>query len=235
MISLSAVAIELSVPAQILAVTSGGDPVLSVFGLPIHNPASVVTNGMLAVQSLVAARILARRAVSGWPLFFVGMALATGLGAFKHGLPWIEPEWVYQTLKGGSNVAVVVAVVGAQRAVLPGAWWFSLFFGSVLVGANSATRDFGATATIVAAGVVPVVAASVFFLLRSVRRSHNRRTRECAWLCAGWGAFVIAGVVWATGAGFSPWFDHTDVAHLVMMAALLLIFRSGLAREVAWN
>ncbi|MBT8404425.1 MAG: hypothetical protein KJP18_11235, partial [Gemmatimonadetes bacterium] len=197
MISLSVVAIQATAPVQFLPMVPGGGPVVSVLGLPLHNPASVVTNLMLAAQSVIAARILARRAVPGWPVFFVGMALATGLGAFKHGLPWIEPEWVYQTLTGGSNVAVVVAVVGAQRAVLPGAWWLSLLFGSVLVGANSATRDFGATAAILAAGVVPVVGASVFFLLRSARRSRTRRTRECAWLCAGWGAFSLAGVVWA--------------------------------------
>ena len=146
----------------------------------------------------------------------------------------MQPEWLYHGIKGGSNLAVVLAVIGAQRAVLPAAWPLSLLFASMLVGANTVTREFGATATILAIGVLPVIGASVFFLARAAWRTRVGRVRECGWLCAGWAAFVLAGLAWAARAGFSPWFDHTDVAHLFMMAALFLILRSGMARE-AWT
>ena len=125
----------------------------------------------------------------------------------------MAPDPLHAALTATSNVSLGFAVAAAQAAVLPRLPLLPRVQTLLVLVTNLWTRSFGATAALLALGMLPVVA-------RTLRPGASERHR----FTVGWAVCAGAGAAWAAGWAPAPWFDQTDLAHLVLMAGLAVVF-----------
>jgi hypothetical protein len=200
---------------------------VSLLGIDVVHPASVLTNLLLMVECLwLAHRIRPGGRSRVWKGFFVALAVGAGFGAIKHGFPSIPVE-ARAAVRFASNLGLIVAVTFAQLAVLAarpewGRWrpvlaaaafvQLAVFFGWSL-----RTQDFLVPALDLALGMGPVLVVETIAALRG--RDASR------WIAGGLGVALAGGAVYALEVAPSPWFSHVDVAHVLLGLTVALVFQ----------
>jgi len=194
--------------------------------LPIHAPVTVATNVALAVEcALLTSWIRTDRRPPGrrWAGFFGWMAVATGVGAVKHGVGPSGAAAAFTAALLVSNLASAIAVHRAQTATIvthagPGLRpTLSRLATLQLVGFAAWTSLFpGAAAAVVnaALGLIPVVACEA--------RAAGR-CRGSGALVAGFALAAVAALVYGVGGRLPGPLGATDAAHLVMLGAFFLL------------
>lgn len=218
-------------------------PSLDVLGVVVRHPASVATNLVLTLECGVIFLLLRPRSISlfpsmrgahdapgsPWAGFFLFMAVSSFLGAAKHGFPhYLGPLSLGFVLTGSalaSGMAILHAEVATIIARVPGGRAGQLLltavFGRFLLfaGALAATRSFITVVVNAGMGLVPLLLTETFFFLRGDRAG--------GWIVSGFTVGCLTGAVYLSGFSPSPWFNHVDLAHMVLMAVLLLLWRGA--------
>jgi len=219
---------------------------LEIQGIVLLHPTTFLTNLLLALECwILALRLRRRRGMApspGGPLvsaawapanpglwagFFSFVGVSAFLGAFKHGLPhYLEGVPLALTVSASNlagGVAVFLAEVATIRVrtarwtlrpwLLRGAMGKLALFGAVVV----VSRSFLWVILNAAAGLVPVMAAEL--------QASRRGARGAVWVFWGLCSFLLPAVVHLWEISFHSWFTDDDLAHVLMMFGLLLIYR----------
>jgi hypothetical protein len=203
------------------------DPQIEILGVVVRQPWSVITNLLLAAECIVLGVITARENVPqprlrAW--FFFALGVGAFFGAPKHGFP--DVPW-HAAIRFGSNVGLGVAVTFAQLAAIrtrvPSPSMRRLLERLVLlqmtafVALSFFTQDFIVPGVNLAVGMTPVLIAAAWAGLRGCPAS--------LWIALGLVVSLGAGAVYALGTGLNPWFNHIDVAHVLLMMTVAFVFR----------
>lgn len=203
----------------------------------IHAPVTVATNLALALQcGVLAHRLGASRSRLGrlWTGFFGWMAVATAVGAVKHGLGASDAPRAYTTALVVSNLASGIAVHRGQLATAaahaPPVARATLSTLASLQLACFATWTWlvpSAAAAVVnaALGLLPVVAAE--------SRAAGPGDVAARTLVGGFGLASAAALVYGAGDRLPGPLEATDAAHLVMIGAFALLGVGAHARVAA--
>lgn len=204
---------------------------IDVGGLRIASPVTAFTNLCLSVQCFVYWRALrtGRADRAGyWALFFIAMAVATLAGVPKHGLRHLLATDVYTVVLWVSSLGSAASVYFAQRATLPsrtagGSDWPERLSVLQLVVFVAVSVLLGPEMWLLVAntviGLVPVVVAESLAAARG-----STASARVAW---GLGVSLFTGVVYVGGFSLGPWFNHVDIAHVLMGSSFWLLVRGA--------
>jgi hypothetical protein len=211
---------------------------IEIGGIVMRNPVSAVTNLVLAAQCMVYFLGL-RRAASArqrfWGGFFVMMSVATLAGFFKHGFRHLLPEDLDAAVLAISNITGGVSTYFAQRgAVVSHAHrerrrLYGRVVAAQLIAFTLANLVFGPEIVLLiantAVGLVPII----------VIEAMNRGREPGAGLIAGGlSVSILTGVVYVLGISLGRWFNHIDIAHVLMGVSFLMVHR-GVVRDGSWS
>jgi hypothetical protein len=162
-----------------------------------------------------------------WSGFFFFTGIATLLGAAKHGIPhYLAPVPLDLTVLAsgfGSGIGVFYAEVATLQAHFgPGPLrrWLrrgALAQLAVFALVLALNRSFIVVTVNTALGLVPVMVAEYL--------AFRRGNRRAGWVAGGLAFSSVTALVYLLKLSVHPWFDHNDLAHVMMMASLLLIYR----------
>jgi hypothetical protein len=205
---------------------------MHIGGLAVQSPVTAMTNVLLAVQCALSARSLqhgstwrARR----WSGFFVALGVGTGAGAVTHGFGYAMSDgWLVVAL-WVSSLAGGVATWAAQRATLatrvisPMEWRVRLQHAATLqlVIFLAANAVLGPRMILLVANIAIGLPLVILLEGTSTRRAEPDGRRVAAGLLVSLGAALVY------FARVSPgrWFNHIDLAHVVLGVSLALVFR----------
>lgn len=155
------------------------------------------------------------------------MGIATLVGAAKHGIPHYlagVPFALTVFVSGfASGFGVFYAEVATIQAYLrPGPlrrWLRRGAMGKLGLFAFvlALNRSFLVVTVNTALGLVPVMLAETL----AFRRGH----RGSGWVAGGLAFSLLTALVYLLTLSIHPWFDYIDLAHVMMMASLLAIYR----------
>lgn len=213
---------------------------IEIGGLQIGAPVTAFTNLLLGVQCAVYWRRL-RAGVQkhadvgrarGWSLFFLAMAVATLAGVPKHGLEHVLATDVYAWVLWASSLGSAVSVYYAQCATVSScadSEWGPRLVGLCRIEAAAfvgASLFLGPEMWLVvvntALGLVPVIAAEV--------HAWRRGSSGAGWIVTGLGISLLTGAVYVTGVSLGRWFNHVDIAHVLMGVSFFLIGSGALSK-----
>lgn len=196
--------------------------------MTVFEPATLVTDGLLAILGFALARALRKRvglnhpATLWWHRALIAMALGASLGGLYHGFAPNFPKWV------------------------DGLWWRLVLVNISLIGltmGTSLTCELGlggywrrlvevkCLATVTAVIVWPEFtfaildygSAMILWLVSAmVLRRHWSR-----WMAAGVGLSAVAAWVQQSGLNLSRGFNHNDLFHVIQALALFGFYEAG--------
>lgn len=202
------------------------------------NPSTVeqvtaLTNLPLVLTSLAAVVCLWRRRQAHplrawlWIGMFGGLAIASGVGVFAHGLALdtAARKLLWHPIKGALSLAVACFAAGAVLDRLgPGA------AGRALPVLLLLSAGFFGYASFVASSFLPFILyeglAMLFCLTVYLTLTAQRRLAGAGWMVAGVGITILAAVLQAMPAvalRLGATFDHNGVFHLVQLPGLLCL------------
>lgn len=206
----------------------------------VHAPLTVGTTLALAALSAVLAAALRRRGdsdVAGlWSRFLGLLAIATLIGSVKHGVSDGAGEGVWRAAVLLSNTFGAFATASVQLATVQ-AWISSARarrvlgrlivaqFGA-LVAATIAWPGFTPSLVHTVAGLGPVLVVETLATMRGASGSRD--------IAVGLAVNGLAGALYALRVSPAPWLNPVDLAHLLMLAGLVLLYRGACART-AWH
>lgn len=204
------------------------DTWIEVSGVTIAAPVTAGTNLLLAVQCALCAHRLrgggsTRR--TWWGGFFAAMALATLAGVPKHAFAHLLTDSVYNAILWTSSIAGGAAVYFAQRATIASRVaplarrtvervtevLAVLFLGVSLAVGPEMMVLVGYTAV----GLLPVIVAEAAARLRGDRCGAH--------VAAGLIVSMLTGLVYGFELTLGRWFNHIDLAHVLMGVSFYLI------------
>jgi hypothetical protein len=194
---------------------------------------TAITNLPLVVTSLVAVACLWRRRQAHplrawlWVGMFGGLAIASGVGVFAHGLA-LDPaarKLLWYPINGALGLAVAWFTAGA---VLDR--WGPRAAGRALPVLLLLSVGFFGYASFVAKSFLPFILyeglAMLFCLAVYLILCIQRRLTGAGWMVAGVGITILAAVLQAMPAvvlRLGVTFDHNGVFHLVQLSGLLCL------------
>jgi hypothetical protein len=216
---------------------------LEIDGLAIHSPVTAFTNLLLAWQCGHYYRTVRTGSMDRagcWSLFFLAMAITTLAGVPKHGFGYAMSSDLYSAVLWISCLGSGVAVYFAQHATLvsgrgrSGPWWAPGPRGAIdWVGALPALQGaaYLGTATLMgpemlltaantALGLSPVIVVEAVRLRRGTSGAG-------AWTLAGLSVSLFTGVVYVGNISMGVWFNHIDLAHVLMGVSFWLMVRGA--------
>ena len=203
---------------------------IEVAGVTIRAPVTAGTNLLLAAQCLVYYRSLrsARApATDLWAAFFLMMSFATLAGAIKHGFRHQLTEDDLSLVLWMSNVGAGVSTYFAQRATarvhaggpcrvaierLVGLQLLTFLIVNAVAGPEIILLILNS-----ALGLIPVIVVAAI--------TSRRGRAGGVWVAGGLSLSMLTGVVYVVGLSLGPWFNHIDIAHVLMGVSFYLILR----------
>jgi len=213
-----------------------------VAGVMVRSPVAVVTNLFLALECAWLASRLAsgstaairRRAAvlhwrGRWRSFLAWTALGAAAGALKHGLSGGSEGALLEGARFASNAATGLAAVSAALATVEvrcgdGRLAMGLRR-SLLVGATGflpltlADPRFHVVLAASSLCLTPVLVAELVAWLRG--------SAAAGWLAGGLAVFTLTGAAYLLRLSAGPWLDHVDLAHLLVMVGVALVWRGA--------
>jgi len=155
------------------------------------------------------------------------LGLATLFGAAKHGFPHYLAGFPLAVTIFTSSLAGGVSTLHAELATIRGrvgpgrlrGWLVRGAWGkvSLLAVALVMSDSFLVVVTDTALGLFPVMLAESL--------AFRRGDHGAGWVAGGLALSVATALVYLLEITVHPWFDHRDLAHVLMMASLLMIYR----------
>ena len=203
---------------------------IEVAGLTIRAPVTAGTNLLLTGQCLLYYRSLRSSrapAATLWGAFFLLMSFATLAGVVKHGFRHQLTENQLILVLWMSNLGSGVSTYFAQRAtarIHAGKRWgvaIERLVALQLLVFVSMNVVVGPEIMLVIAnsalGLIPVIVVEE----TAARPGHTTGV----WIARGLSLSMLTGAVYVVGFSFGPWFNHIDVAHVLMGGSFYLILR----------
>lgn len=215
-------------------------PSLDLFGVAVANPMTCLTNLFLSVECVVFAGYLSsprgspastpaspiRGERNPWTGFFFLLGLGTSLGVAKHGIAYLLPEVLRGAVIVSSGLAGMAAILVAELAVLGASGWKEDVTLALRRIALAKFFFFGCLQLVIWSFLVVTAnsAIAILFLLPASHRASRTGRLGFGWISLGWGVLILASVPYLLEAAPGPWFDNVDLAHVLMMAGLALVF-----------
>jgi hypothetical protein len=201
---------------------------LEVGGVLIRSPVTAGTNLILATQCIVAFMALRNAGFERgrwWGFFFLMMAVSTLAGALKHGARHLLVGDAFVTMLAISNVATAAAIYFAQRATIE-AWAGGARAGLYRYLAALQLGVFATANAVAGPGMTFLIGATVVGLVPVLVTEglHRRERPGAVWVSAGLFVSISSGLVYVFDVSPHPWFNHIDVAHVIMGVSLAMIF-----------
>ena len=197
---------------------------VQILGITIYEPVTVITNVMLALFCFLWFLKLQRQNRKYWPYFFLFIAIATASSAIGHGM-YVERN---NPVQMGSRI---LAMSGFMFADLDMSKRFSRRFTSIAIAACSiGLFVFSAVWILVHNEFTVVKFNGLLALLGLVGGTtaygyfRNGNVKD-AWVLAGVLVNGLAALVHTLEISISPWFNHNDIGHIIMIFGLYLIYR----------
>jgi len=162
-----------------------------------------------------------------WSAFFFFLSIATLLGAAKHGIPQYLEGVPLSLTVFASSLAAGLAILNAEAATVSGhspvpaarRWFKKVSLGkfALFLLAISFSGSFLVVIVNSALGLGPVMIVA----FAAFRLGH----RESGWVAGGLALSLLAASAYVAGIPSHPWFGAADLAHVLMMATLLMIYR----------
>lgn len=203
---------------------------VAIRGFVLTSPVTTLTNLGLAFLALWLAGRLSHRhspAVRHWSRFLLLVGLGALAGVAKHGLKTYVSGVGATAVLVVTNLAVGVAVYHAEMATL-----------AKNVRSPVARRNLAAVVKLQLAIFVAVVLIEQVFLVVVVHaaigllavplvelRAWLRGSRGAGWMFDGFAISSLTGVVYVARVSAGPWFNHIDLAHVLIAFGLACIFR----------
>lgn len=196
--------------------------------MTVYEPATLITDGLLAFLGFVLARAMRKRiglnhpAILWWHRALIAMALGASLGGLYHGFvpnfpKWVDGVWWRLVLVNISLIGLTQGMSLTHELGL-GGWWRRM------VGVKC-------LATVIAVIVRPEFAiaildygsAMILWLLAAV----VLRRRWGGWMAAGVVLSGMAAWVQQSGLILSAGFNHNDLFHVIQALALFGFYEAG--------
>jgi hypothetical protein len=209
--------------------------------MTIHEPATLITDYLLAGFTAVLATRLFRAARQGgsraqwwWGIAFSATAVASTFGGSVHGFP-----------EALGSARPLVWLVAMESLVLAG---YAVVRGTVSGSAlSAAAQRRGSLAALVLYAAVAVwvmqdprfvraivAYASALAVLVALQSGALRRGDEAArWMLGGVAISVVAAVIQQAKLAPHPRFNHNDLYHVVQALAVWLLYKGAIARAPA--
>ena len=199
----------------------------------MSNVMNVVTDAVLAVECGIFWARLRRLGAAGeaWSAFFGPMTVAIAAGGVRHAVPDGTPARIAALLV--LDVALGLSVLAAQRASL---LWRTGGRRDRLVALFHVQLGAFWVVALLRHDFLPAFVNTLIglgWVLATAIPAVGSGERGTASVVGGLLIGAAAGIVYALGRGPAAWFDHVDVAHIVMMGSLLLLHRGAMTRAVA--
>ena len=206
----------------------------SVGSIQISEPMTLATDWLLAGAAAFGARLVRTRTRGGhwapllWGLaFLVGAGAALAGGAF-HGfaatLPASVRAMLWTIALTGSGVAASLLLAGTVLATLGGRWRRGLVVGAAaqLVGCLALASRGPEVRDVVWIGTLTIVV-----ILGLAVAGARQEPQRLAWLLLALGLSAASLLVERSGVSLGP-FNHNDLCHVLLTAALWPFYRIGL-------
>jgi hypothetical protein len=195
---------------------------------PLYEPMTVITDLVLAIACFLFFKKLighTARTVSSnnWGFFFLFFALSTLLGALSHGLFQLHQGAYYLTFWLLMQTSSIVSLFFAQQATLYSllqdstyaVWWRRSFLVQLFLAvlAIIVFKNFGVVVISNALTFIPIL------ILNLSNRSNASRFISLGILIS-----FLTAIVHATKFSLHLFFNHNDIAHLLLTLSLLLVF-----------
>lgn len=197
--------------------------------MTVYEPATLITDELLAVLGLALARVLRRRvglnhpAILWWHRSMIAMALGACLGGLYHGFGpnfslWVDGIWWRLVLANICLIGLTMGMSLTHELGLSEGWrwavWVKCLLALVAVIVRPdflvAILDYGS------AMILWIIAALV------VRRRWSH------WMVSGVMLSALAAWVQQSALILCPGFNHNDLFHVIQAFALLGFFQAGL-------
>ena len=206
------------------------DTTIYISEFAIHEPVTVFTDYIISILCFYFYWQLNRsffkdESTINWKRFFLLLSLASFFGGSSHGFFAVHQGWGYKTVWLTMQALNIFAVYRAQKATLYSAlknshkkyyWNLSyhiqliLFFVSVFIFHNFLVVILNSII-----GLIPVM------ILHFV---DAKKVKESAWIAYGIVILFLTAFVNATRFSIHAYFSYLDIAHVLLMINLSLMF-----------
>ncbi len=211
-------------------------PSIEVLNIRIDEPITTATDLLLAVICFYAYFRIKKQESSGkvrwyFKYYFLTLGLSTLFGgllghAFLYLLApqWKLVSWIFILL----SVALVVhALIELARPLLKPVIIklivrFNLLILVIALFFTLWTLAFSPVKYYTIFGMVAIVGSISYFIF------HKTGSREVKKFIFAVGLGMISAVVFSYGWGFSPWFNHNDISHLILSGSTLLFYKGAI-------
>lgn len=211
---------------------------VDIAGIIVRDPITAVTNLVIFLFGLVYYRKLTKHDLEfphkNWNYFFLLVGISSFLGIPVHGFSYyLSPEvhfhvWWLMGVIQGAGVSFAQFGVGSnvflKRKSLIGILVIVQFvaFASIMY----FSRSFEVAKVHVGVGLVPIMIYYVFQGAKGLKAEILVAT--------GIGVSALTAVVHSLKISFSQWFNYNDIAHVLIITSLVLMYqgvKAGLAEK----
>lgn len=197
--------------------------------MTLYEPATLITDGLLAILGFALARALRKRiglnhpATLWWHRALIAMALGASLGGLYHGFvpnfpPWVDGVWWRLVLVNLSLIGLTMAMSLTHELGLGDGWRRAVWLKCVTAGvAVIVWPEF-------LVAILDYGSAMIAWLLAAL----ILRRRWSAWMGAAVVLSAIAAWVQQSGLILSAGFNHNDLFHVIQALALFGFFEAGM-------
>ena len=202
---------------------------IEVGNLVIRDPVTALTNVGIFITGLMCFLKLRRKLIDypekSWIYFFLMVGNASLIGVIVHGLSYYTPADVHFKIWWAMGV-----VQGAGISLAQFGWGAAVLKRFRVVVAVICVLQFGlfavfsyvnGTFTIakihVAVGLVPIMLYYIYIALKGYKAEMLVAT--------GIGVSSLTALVHALKLSFSDWFNYNDIAHVLIIASLVVMYK----------
>jgi hypothetical protein len=210
-------------------------PHTSIFGYPIAEPTTALTDFILALLCLLfyfkVTKSRIEKGINNWRLFFLFMGISTLLGGITHA--FLENHesavylsfWLTMQLASGLSIyfaqlATIRSIPNAkiplyrseQKSMLLCRIQFLVFATLVLIFQNFL--------------VVVINSTLGFLMVLYIHALSGKKygNRPAGWIAAGITISFLTAIVYSLKISVNDWFNFKDIAHVIMMVSICFIF-----------
>ncbi len=210
-------------------------PSVDLFNIRVDGPVTALTDLVFAVACFYAFFRIKNQAVSGsireyFKYYFLTLGLSAFFGgifghAFLYGLaaPWKLVSWLF-TL---TSVAIIShLLIQLSRSLIKPVFtriiiWINLLLLLLAIFYTLWTLEFAAVKYYATFGMLAVVGPLSYLIFQ---KTGNRGVVS---LMIAVGIGIVSVVVFSYEWGFSPWFNHNDISHVILTFGVLILYKGA--------
>lgn len=203
------------------------DTTIYIGNFAIHEPVTVFTDLIIGILCFIFYKKLNsnNHSIKNWRLFFLFMGLSSLIGGASHAFFAIHEGWQYKTLWLGMQVLNGIGVFFAQQATLTSIlkkakshnfWKYAYIIQfCVFIIVLFIVQKFFVTVIENVLGLLPIII---------IHFEAYRKEAYYKWIGYGISISFIAGTVHATKSSIHAYMNYNDIAHIIIMISLSVIF-----------